>query len=1277
MHGTGHGTGHWAWHQAWHQALGTARAQHQSWDQHQCPPARPLQSPQPQHLRGQPQPRAPYLEPWPGHPGHCPVWGDAPVPAPGSLLFWACCCRVILSEFQFIFTSSASPSPPGAPLCLEAIVPRGQARGCPTATGEPPPPRSSGHSGTGLRPLPTGHGGAGGSSGGWGQGGPGRSEAWEEPCWGRGCSAALAPSWAHAVPTAVKSGLLVGAPLAPALPSQAANRTGGLFACPLTPELSDCWRVPIDEGVDLQRESKENQWLGVSVKSQGAGGKIVTCAHLYEARNRVRQPLETRDVIGRCFVLSQDLRVRDELDGGEWKFCEGRPQGHDRFGFCQQGLAAAFSPDQHYILFGAPGTYNWKGNLRVELLNQSSLDPLRYDDGPYEAGGEKDQDPSLIPVPANSYLGLLFVTNVDSSDPDQLVYKSPDPNEKVPGAAGDVPQNSYLGFSVDSGTGLTRRQELSFVSGAPRANHTGAVLILRRDSAQRLVPEAVLRGEQLTSAFGYALAVLDLNSDGWMDLVVGAPHFFERKEEIGGAAYVYINPAGHWDAAAPLRLNGTRGSMFGIALGAAGDLNQDGFEDLAVGAPFDGAGKVYIYHGSNLGIVAKPAQVLDGEGVGVTAFGYALSGGLDVDGNLYPDLLVGSLSDTVVLYRARPVVHVSRNISLVPPNIDLEQSNCQHQEGVCVDVRACFSYTASPASYSPRLVLEYVFDADTDRRRLGHAPRVTFLGRRPSDPEHQFSDTVELPRQRARACVKATFQLQDSIRDKLRPIAVTLAYGIQGAGAARHSRGATRHSRGAALPPLSPVLSPQQPSSQRTEVHFLKQGCGDDKICQSNLQLHFQFCARLGDADFVPLPRGEDGTAIFAMSDQKDVALEIHVTNLPSDPAEPQRDGDDAHEAVLTATFPEELPYSAVRPYDGRAPSDKPVVCLANQNGSQVECELGNPMKRGAQVRFYLILSTLGITLQTTDLAVELALSTISEQPGLEPVVARARVVIELPLSVTGVAVPPRLFFGGVVRGESAVRRESQVGSAVRFEVTVSNRGQSLKTLGSAFLTLQWPHEISNGKWLLYPLQLELAAAPGPRATCSPAANPLLLALEPPGDTELTEAPAAGSWRVPAPAERKRNVTLDCAQGTARCLAFRCPLHSFERAAVLTARGRLWNSTFLEEFLAVTSVELIVRASVSVTSSIKNLVLKDASTQIPVTIYLDPGVAVAGGVPWWVILLAVLAGILVLALLVFILWKCGFFKRSSQTSRYTANYYRARRRLQPSEADKQALEGQR
>uniref|UniRef100_A0A8C8VPP3 Integrin subunit alpha 7 n=1 Tax=Pelusios castaneus TaxID=367368 RepID=A0A8C8VPP3_9SAUR len=1020
------------------------------------------------------------------------------------------------------------------------------------------------------------------------------------------------------------SWMLVGAPQAPALPDQRANRTGGLYACPLTREVDDCWRVPIDEGgrVDPLKESKENQWLGVSVKSQGAGGKIVTCAHLYESRNWVNQPLETRDTIGRCYVLSQDLTVADELDGGEWKFCEGRPQGHDRFGFCQQGMSAGFTADTHYILFGAPGTYNWKGDLRVELFNQSSLELVNYDDGPYEAGGEKDQDPSLIPVPANSYFGLLFLTNIHSSDPDQLVYKTPEPGERLPGTVGDVAQNSYLGFSVDSGKGLTQRNQLSFVTGAPRANHTGAVVILRQDNVNRLVPEVILPGEQLTSSFGYAVAVADLNSDGWMDLVVGAPHFFDRQEEIGGAAYVYVNQAGHWASTRPVRLNGTAGSAFGTSISAIGDLNQDGFQDIAVGAPFDGAGKVYIYHGSSLGIVAKPAQILDGEGVGVRTFGYSISGGLDVDGNLYPDLLVGSLSDSVVLYRWDPP----------PSGAPLWPAGARR----CVDVRACFSYTASPASYSPRITLAYTFDADVDRRKLGQAPRVTFLDRKPTDPEHQFSDVVELPHQLAHGCVKATFQLQDSVRDKLRPIIVVLTYSI------KHAR-SKRQLQSTTLPPLMPVLNAQMPSSQRAEVNFLKEGCGDDKICQSNLQLHYQFCSRVGDADFVPLPRGADGMAVFAMSDQKDVALEIQVTNLPSDRAAPQRDGDDAHEAVLTVTFPPALPYAGIRPHDTW---EKP--CLPLLNASQLLCELGNPMKRGAQVRFYLIVSTSGITLQTQELELLLELSTISEQPGLQPVSARARVAIELPLSVTGVADPPRLFFGGSVRGESAIRSEGQVGSAVSYRVTVSNRGQSLDTLGLASLNLLWPHEITNGKWLLYPLRLELVARPGQRVACSPAANPLQLALVGGMRRREAESPAVtstGHWWHRTHAERKKNITLDCARGTARCLVFQCPLHSFDRLAVLTIWGRLWNSTFLEEYPTVASVELLVRANVTVKSTIQNLVLKDAATQIPVTIYLDPSAAVARGVPWWIILIAVLAGILVLGLLVSVLWKLGFFKR--------------------------------
>ncbi|KAF6339544.1 integrin subunit alpha 7 [Rhinolophus ferrumequinum] len=1017
-----------------------------------------------------------------------------------------------------------------------------------------------------------------------------------------------------------QSWLLVGAPQALALPGQQANRTGGLFACPLSLEETDCFRVDIDRGADVQKESKENQWLGVSVRSQGPGGKIVTCAHRYEARQRVDQMLETRDVIGRCFVLSQDLAIRDELDGGEWKFCEGRPQGHEQFGFCQQGAAAAFSPDSHYLLFGAPGTYNWKGTARVELCAQGSADLAHLDDGPYEAGGEKEQDPRLIPVPANS----------------------------------------YFGFSIDSGKSLVRAEELSFVAGAPRANHKGAVVILRKDSASRLVPEVMLSGERLTSGFGYSLAVADFNNDGWADLVVGAPYFFERQEELGGAVYVYMNQGGHWAGVSPLRLCGSPDSMFGISLAVLGDLNQDGFPDIAVGAPFDADGKVFIYHGSSLGVVVKPSQVLEGEAVGIKSFGYSLSGGLDVDGNHYPDLLVGSLADTAVLFRARPVLHVSYEVFIAPRTIDLEQPNCAGGHLVCVDLRVCFSYVAVPSSYSPIVALDYVLDGDTDRRLRGQVPRVTFLNRGPDDPKHQASGTVWLKHQHDRVCGDTMFQLQENVKDKLRAIVVTLSYSLQ-------TPRLRRQAPGQGLPPVAPILNAYQPSTQRAEIHFLKQGCGEDKICQSNLQLvHARFCARVSNTEFQPLPMDADGTtALFALSGQPVIGLELEVTNLPSDPAQPQADGDDAHEAQLLISLPASLHYSGVRALD---PMEKP-LCLSNENASRVECELGNPMKRGAQITFYLILSTSGITIETTELEVELLLATISEQE-LHPVSVRAHVFIELPLSIAGVAIPQQLFFSGVVQGESAMKSEKDVGSKVKYEVTVSNQGQSLNTLGSAFLNIMWPHEIANGKWLLYPMRVELEGGQGPgkKGLCSPRPNILHLnvdrkgrrrrELEQPEQQEPHEQPEPStSWWPVSSAEKKKNITLDCARGTANCVVFSCPLYSFDRAAVLHVWGRLWNSTFLEEYSAVKSLEVIVRANITVKSSIKNLVLRDASTVIPVMVYLDPVAVVAEGVPWWVILLAVLAGLLVLALLVLLMWKMGFFKRARYPEATVPQYH--------------------
>uniref|UniRef100_A0A3Q3MDN6 Integrin, alpha 7 n=1 Tax=Mastacembelus armatus TaxID=205130 RepID=A0A3Q3MDN6_9TELE len=906
------------------------------------------------------------------------------------------------------------------------------------------------------------------------------------------------------------SWVLVGAPQAVGLGPLRGSRPGALFRCPITPEEYDCERVDIDGEGDLDRESKDNQWLGVTVKSQGIGGKVVTCAHLYELRQRVRQPSETRDPIGRCYVLSEDLTERDDLDGGEWKFCEGRPQGHEQFGFCQQGLSVSFTPDKNFILFGAPGTYNWKGEMRVQLLNLTLLDLGLYDDGPYEVADQKQLNAELIPVP----------------------------------------YHSYLGFSVDSAMGIMSLGELTFIAGAPRANHTGAVVLLKKDNVYRLVPQHIFWGEELASSFGYSVATTDLNRDGWTDLIVGAPNFFDRKAEIGGAVYVYLNPFGHWDdQARPIRLNGTYDSMFGMTVSNVGDLDQDGYGDIAVGAPFDGDGKVFIYRGSDAGIETKPAQVLDGRDFDVRRFGYSISGGLDIDNNHYPDIAVGSLNDSVVLYRSRPVIHVIREISIDPQYIDLEQYNCKGRCSVFLVVH---------------------FEADTERRKLGLPHRVTFLGHSSLEPEYTHTEELGLRRQRQLECTTAIFQLH---------------------------------------------------------VNFLREGCGSDKICQSNLRLSYQFGTRPLTSDlFTPLPMLDD-VQVFSLSDQRLVVLEITVTNMPSNPLYPEEDGDDAHAAQLLVSLPNTLSYTG-----SRVPPQVLMSCQANQNGSQVECDLGNPVKRNTKLKFSINLSTSNITIETTELKVDLLLTTISEQPDLGPVTAFAKVVIELPLSVSGLVRPHQLFFSGTVRGESAMTSLEDIGSPVDFEFVVVNPGQALQTLGSAFLNIMWPYELANGKWLLYPANLNFEGHPATHCTTTGALNPLKL------QSSSAVNDRAGRKRRSHPEEEgqvntKGNIgrtTPDCLLGSARCVLFQCPLHSFSGQAVLKIHARLWNSSFIEEFPAVSALELLVRANITVKSSIKHLVLKDASYWIP----------------WWIILIAVLAGILLLTLLVCILWKCGFFRRA-------------------------------
>uniref|UniRef100_A0A8C7LIN8 Integrin subunit alpha 6 n=1 Tax=Oncorhynchus kisutch TaxID=8019 RepID=A0A8C7LIN8_ONCKI len=988
-----------------------------------------------------------------------------------------------------------------------------------------------------------------------------------------------------------KTILLIGAPRAKALANQRANITGGLYSCDITTESDDCHRIDFDNEEDVRVENKENQWMGVTVNSQGPGGKIVTCAHRYQRRLFVDTAQESRDITGRCYILSQDLTIDEssDEDGGNWRFCEGRARGHERFGSCQQGLAATFTKDYHYVVFGAPGAYNWKGIVRVEQKNNTLLERGFYDDGPYEVGDENRLDPDLVPVPANS----------------------------------------YLGFSIDSGHSITKGRGLTIVSGAPRANHCGAVVLLRKENeaSARLSPEYILEGPGLASSFGYDVAVVDLNGDGWQDIVVGAPQFFMKEGDFGGAVYVYINQAGKWDKITPIRLNGTKDSMFGLAVENIGDINQDSYQDIAVGAPYAdaGAGKVYIYHGSAIGINTKPAQV----GYAVL-FGYSLAGNMDLDKNSYPDIAIGSLSDTVLVYRARPIISIQKDVKFTPKEIDLTKKTCGNS--ICPIGILCHS-PESPESLCPYIIhtvvlacfltaIRYAFEGEADRRKQGLPSRILFLDKSRTDQDFQSTGTLDLRGQNKRACTKTKIKLQDNIRDKLRGIPIEVSLGIQGT---------KRQKRQNALPQLVPILDNSQPS----KVNFLKEGCGNDNICQSSLQLEYRFCSKELNQDiFSPLPM-ENGLPVISLSDQKDIALEVTVKN---------RNGDDAHEAKLVGMFPNALSYS------------------------------GFLIPLDSEVTFYIILSTAGISLNTAEINIDLELQTTSTQDKMGRVKAKAKVVIELLLSVAGVARPSQVYFGGDVKGESAIKTEEEIGGLIDYEFKIINLGKPLKSFGTASLNIQWPKENVDGKWLLYLVKISSTGLE--EIPCSPETeiNSLKHIQESSTSRKKREVGGKKSGSKMTLLDQKKHKILMCGNGyDARCVVIKCPLQGLDSSAVIALRCRLWNATFLENYANLNYLDIIVKASISLDAPAKNMVLRNAETQVRVTVFPEKAVTQYGGVPWWIILVAVLAGILMLALLVFLLWKCGFFKRAPQ-DQYDAAYHKAQIHVQASDKEKLTTE---
>jgi hypothetical protein len=192
-----------------------------------------------------------------------------------------------------------------------------------------------------------------------------------------------------------------------------------------------------------------------------------------------------------------------------------------------------------------------------------------------------------------------------------------------------------------------------------------AFVYLGGGAGWRPAPQLVLAGPDVVGAeYGAALACGDFDGDGLADLAVAAP----GQDDLAGKVYVYKGGARGLSTEAWRVLGGEAGpgARFGAAVAAAGDLNGDGFVDLVVGAPGAAGGRAYLFAGGPAGLPERATMTYFGDAEQRGGFGAAVAGAGDVNGDRLAELVVGAPTGALLAGQASIFAGAAERLSTVP-----------------------------------------------------------------------------------------------------------------------------------------------------------------------------------------------------------------------------------------------------------------------------------------------------------------------------------------------------------------------------------------------------------------------------------------------------------------------------------------------------------------------------------------------------------------------------------------------------------------------------------
>ncbi|XP_014014772.1 integrin alpha-X [Salmo salar] len=387
----------------------------------------------------------------------------------------------------------------------------------------------------------------------------------------------------------------------------------------------------------------------------------------------------------------------------------------------------------------------------------------------------------------------------------------------TPQQSQNMEPDSYMGYSMAVARTHTRQFT---ILGAPRFKHTGRVVFL----SSRDTDKPIEFSGQIGAYFGAEVCAMDVNKDSYSDLVlISAPMFTDGDRE--GRVYVCtINDrfGVACQLVAEMTLVGDAGQMgrFGTSLAPLPDLNMDGFNDLAVGAPLenDGQGSVYIFHGTSSGISKIKSQRISASDVqsGLKYFGQSISQtSLDMSLDSLPDLAVGS-KGAVLLLRSRPIVTLMARVSFNPDKIPTNQSDCSTPLRNIAEV--CFTMTRQTTDTKDlQAKINYTLTLDVTRQAPNYRAYI-------SPKIRKETKTITLRLQKR--CFSHNFFTEACPEDSLNELSNELDFTFEGLPTSPGG--------------LSSSLSPQSPTTTYHPLGF-EINCGADNNCIDNLKVDFNF----------------------------------------------------------------------------------------------------------------------------------------------------------------------------------------------------------------------------------------------------------------------------------------------------------------------------------------------------------------------------------------------------------------------------------------------------